>query len=143
VILFVDSFTNLLEEATEDTAYHADILSFKEDDGTNIFRVLFYSVPAIMSLVFRKYIYISDDPFINVCVNLSIVAAGFYVISFFTSGIIIGRIPIYFSLTNYILIPWLAKEVFNKESSFVIQGIFVVVYAAFFYYQVGITWGRL
>lgn len=26
------------------------------DDGTNIFRILFYSIPAIMSLIWKKYI---------------------------------------------------------------------------------------
>lgn len=26
------------------------------DDGTNIFRILFYSIPSIMSLIWKKYI---------------------------------------------------------------------------------------
>ncbi|MBR6239433.1 MAG: EpsG family protein, partial [Clostridia bacterium] len=112
-------------------------------DGTNIFRVLFYSVPALMSLVFRSYIERANDPLINVCVNLAIVTTGFYIFSFYTSGILMGAIPIYFSLSNYILIPWLLGEVFNENSAKYLKTAFIVVYSVFFYYQCGPTWGLL
>ena len=102
--------------------------------------VLFYSVPAFLSLVYRRRIEAIDDPLMNMCVNLSIVAAGFYVFSFFTSGLIVGRLPIYFSLTNYLLIPWLIQMLFNAESALVIEGGFVAVYAYYFYFQTAVTW---
>ena len=144
LVVFIDTFTDFLTEAMEDTAYSGNINFFGDsDNGTNILRVLFYSVPMIMSLVFRRYIDYANDPLINVCANLSIVAAGFYILSHFSSGIIIGRLPIYFSLTNYILVPWLLKEVFNRESALILTGTFVVVYSVFFYYQMGITWRLL
>ena len=119
----------------EDTVYSSEIEIFINDDGTNILRVLFYSIPAFMSLLFKRYVDAADDPLINVCVNLSVVAAGFYVFSFYTSGILIGRIPIYFSLANYILIPWLITEVFNRESAYIVTTGFVGVYSLFFYIQ--------
>ena len=65
---------------------------------------------------------------------------GVYVFSFFTSGILVGRLPIFFSLSNYILIPWLIKELFTRESALLLKGGFIAVYTAFFYYQVGVTW---
>ncbi len=140
---FVDRITGFLIDTMENTAYEGDIVFLLNDDGTNILRVLFYSVPAIMSLVFRPYIDAANDPLINVCVNLSITAAGFYVFSFFTSGILMGSVPIYFSLANYILIPWLISEVFEPSSAVLMDTIFVGVYSAFFYYQMGPTWGLL
>lgn len=142
-VFFLEEVTGFITEAMEDTAYEGNIEIFENDDGTNIFRVLFYSIPAILSLVFRRRIEEADDPSINVCVNLSVVAAGIYLFSYFTSGILIGRIPIYFSLANYILIPWLIKELFTPESGLLVEGGFLGVYVAFFYYQVGVTWGRL
>ena len=142
-VIFVDRVTGFLADAMEDTAYAGDIEFLKNNDGTHIFRVLFYSIPAIMCWVFRPYIERANDPFINVCANLSIVTAGFYVFSFFTSGILMGSIPIYFSLSNYILIPWLLREIFDRESRVFIETIFVLVYSAFFYYQCGPTWGVL
>ena len=139
-VVLVDRVTGFLERAMVDTAYEGDIVYLKHNDGTNIMRVLFYSVPAIMSLVFRPYLERADDPLINVCANLSVVTAGFYVFSFFTSGILMGSIQIYFSLANYILIPWMIYEVFDPGSGLIIETIFVAVYSFFFYYQCGPTW---
>lgn len=142
-VIFVDKVSDFIVKAMEDTVYEGDIAFFQNDDGTNLFRVLFYAVPTAMSWVFRPYINRANDPMINICVNLSIISTGVYVFSFFTSGILIGAIPIYFSLANYILIPWLIDEVFNRESTLVVKAIFVGVYSAFFYYQCGPTWGLL
>lgn len=142
-VIFVDRVTGIITEAMEDTAYSGEIYQFINDDGANLFRVLFYSVPAVMTFVFRGYIDRADDPIINMCANLSIIGAGFYVFSYFTSGMLIGRLPIYFTLANYILIPWLIREVFNKESAVLVTASIIAVYSAFFYYQVGVSWGLL
>ena len=143
-IFFLDRVTGFITSALEDTAYEDNLIFFDSgtDDGTNIFRVLFYSVPAFMAWIYRPYIDRADDPMINVCANLSVVAACFYVFSYFTSGIIVGRLPIYFSLANYILIPWLIDEVFDSESALLIDVGFVGVYSAFFFVQ-GKAWGIL
>ena len=140
-IYFLDRVTGFITEAMQDTSYEGDIAIFLNDDGTNFLRVLFYSVPAIMAWVFRRRINTADDPMINICSNLSIVAAGVYIFSFFTSGVLVGRLPIYFSLSNYVLIPWLLHEAFNRESAIVLESVFVLVYIGFFYYQCGPTWG--
>ena len=140
---FIDRISNVITNAMEDTAYSNDIVHFVEDDGTHIIRVLFYSIPTIMTLIFRREIDAANDPMINTCTNLSVISSGFYVISYFTSGILIGRIPIYFSLANYILIPWMLEKVFSSKSALFMQIAFVVLYIGFFYYQVGIAWGLL
>ena len=142
-ILFVEELTGLITTAMEDTAYEGDIVYFLNDDGTNIFRVLFYSVPAIMSLIFRRRIESADDPMISICVNLSVAAAGIYVVSHFTSGILVGRLPIYFSLANYILVPWLIREAFNRESALFLNVVFAGAYTVFFYYQMHFGWGMI
>ena len=142
-VIFVDRITGFLTEALVDTAYEGDIEFLLKDDGTNIMRVLFYSVPAIMAFVFRPFLDRANDPFINVCVNLSVATAGFYVFSFFTSGVLMGAIPIYFSLSNYILIPWLIREIFSQRSATMVRITFLIVYTGFFIYQCGPTWGLL
>ena len=142
-IIFLDRVSGFIVNAMEDTAYEGDISIFLNDDGTNIIRVLFYSVPTIMAWIFRRNIDAANDPMINMCVNLSIVAAGIYVFSFFTSGILVGAVPIYFSLANYILVPWLINNVFEPASSSLLNAAFVGVYSYFFYYQCGPTWGIL
>ena len=144
-VLFLDRVTGVITGALEDTAYEGDIMYFNSevDNGTNIFRVLFYSVPAVLAWIFRPYLYKANDPMINVCANLSIVAACVYVFSYFTSGIIVGRLPIYFSLANYILIPWLIGEVLDSVSAVFISTVFVGVYTVFFYIQLHLGWGMI
>ena len=142
-VVFVDRITGFISNALADTAYEGDIDILIQDNGTNIMRVLFYSVPAIMSMAFRPYFDRANDPVINVCANLSIVTAGFYVFSYFTSGVLMGAIPIYFSLSNYILIPWILREVFSRRSTTILEVVFIAVYMAFFYYQCGPTWQLL
>ncbi len=142
-VLFVDRVTGFISNAMVDTVYEGDIMFLENNDGTHILRVLFYSIPAIMTWVFRGYLDRANDPLMNVCANLSIVTSGFYVFSYFTSGILMGAIPIYFSLANYILLPWFLKEVFDRDSVIWIKAMFIAIYVAFFYYQCGPTWGLL
>ena len=142
-VFFVDRVTGIILSSMKGTVYEGDISLFVNDDGTNIFRVLFYAVPTAMSFVFRPYIDRANNPLINTCVNLSIISTGIYVFSYFTSGIMIGAIPIYFSLANYLLIPWMIDEIFDRDSALLIKMGFIGAYIAFFYYQVGTTWHLL
>lgn len=47
---------------------------------------------------------------------MSIVSASIYLVSMFTSGIFIGRLPIYCSLYSYVLLPWEIKHLFNEKT---------------------------
>ena len=143
IVFFIERFTNFLADWMEDTQYEAEAAELSTSTGTNFFRVVFYSIPTLASFFFRKKIEEANNKLINTCVNLSIASMGFYIISYFTSGLLIGRLPIYFSLANYILIPWMIEEFFERRSARVIKIGFIVLYSAFFYYQVGVTWGLL
>ena len=142
-VVFIDRITGIITNAMKDTAYSSEIQQLINDDGVNLFRALFYSVPAVLSFAFRSNLDKANDPMINMCANLSVIGMGFYVFAYFTSGILIGRLPIYFTLANYILIPWLIKNVFNKGSAFFIRACFIGVYSFFFYYQMSISWGLM
>lgn len=136
------SFTGILDQVLADTQYQNVVSDWttSNDDGTNILRVLVYSVPAILSFWGRRTIREKGDPVINLCTNMSIVSAGFYVLSAFTSGIFIGRLPIYFSLYSYILLPWEVRYLFGEEESKVIKGCMIAAYLLFYYYSMHIAW---
>ena len=58
-----------------------------------------------------------------------------------TSGIFIGRLPIYASLYSQgILLPWEVEHMFNKESSQIIKLGMILLYLVFYYYQIN-KWG--
>ena len=99
-IIFVDQLTPILNDMLADTQY-SDLVTnelWTNDNGTNIIRVLVYSMPAILSILGKKYIDEENDPVINICVNCSLITAGIYAVSAVSSGIYIGRLPIYTSL---------------------------------------------
>lgn len=99
-ILFIGQFTSILDTLLIETQY-SDLVTneiWTNDDGTNIFRVLFYSIPAVLSLIGRRYIDEEDSPIINMCVNCGICTSLIYLLSAFSSGIYIGRIPIFTTL---------------------------------------------
>lgn len=141
-IVFVNQFTNILDNMMQETQYANVVSDWNEwgDDGTNVLRVLVYSIPTILSLIGIKYIQAEDDPVINFCTNMSIISTGIYIISMFTSGIFIGRLPIYASLYNYILLPWEIDHMFTKESKRLIMIVMVAAYLVFYWYQIEVVW---
>lgn len=135
VVMYINQFTDILENVLADTQYENVVSDWQmwEDDGTNILRVLVYSVPAILSLIGLKYIRKANNPIINLCTNMSIVSAGIYIVSMFTSGIFIGRLPIYFSLYGYILLPWEIENMFEEKSAKIVYLAMIVGYLGFYY----------
>lgn len=144
-VLFIDRFTDILDTMLAETQYKNVVSDWESwnDDGTNVLRVLVYSVPALLSLIGIRYVRYEDDPVINICVNMSIVSMGLYVVSMFTSGIFIGRLPIYFSLYGYVLLPWLIRHMFAEKSAKLVQMGMVAAYIVFFYYQMHFAWGMI
>lgn len=145
-VIFVNQFTTILDDMLSETQYTNVVEDYTSwnDNGTNPIRVLVYCVPAILSLIGLPYIREANDPVINVCTNMSIVSAGLYLVSMATSGIFIGRLPIYASIyANSILLPWEVDNFFTKESSSLIRTLMYIAFMLFFYYQIHFTWGAV
>ena len=141
-ILFTSKFTGMLEDVVENTDYATSMVEFKEtDDGTSIMRIAVESVPVIIAFVYRNRIQDKLTPIIKLSINMSLVSSGLYIISKIArSGIMLGRLPIYFSMYNLILLPWLIKNIFNKEEKRLVYYLMIILYLAFFYYQMMIAW---
>ena len=141
-VVFVDQFTDILDIMMQETQYSSMVSDWTSwgDDGTNFIRVLVYAVPTILSVIGFKYIRKANDPVINFCTNMSIVSTGLYIVSMFTSGIFMGRLPIYASLYNYILLPWEIKHIFTRQSAQLVKISAIVAYVLFYYYQIFIQW---
>lgn len=145
-IAFVGTFTNLLGSALEDTQYRNVVSDWQswEDDGTNPLRVLVYAMPTLLSLLGRRRIKQSDDRVMHICCNLGIISTALYMISMVTSGIFIGRLPIYCSLyANGILLPWELKHMFTQRFGRVMRMAAIACYLVFYVFQVYFVWGML
>ncbi|MCI6041837.1 EpsG family protein [bacterium] len=143
-IVFVDNFTNLLDTLLADTQYTNVVSDWQlsNDDGTNPVRVLVYAIPTLLSVVGIKHIKAAKDPVIDLACNMGILSTMLYCLSAVTSGIFIGRLPIYCSLyATGILLPWELDNIFTKESSRIVKMGVIVGFLLFYYYQIHITWG--
>ena len=143
-LAFVDQFTNIMDSMLSETQYVNVVSDYQSwnDDGTNPLRILVYSVPMILSLVGLKYIREENDPIINMTVGASIVTCAVYLISGATSGIFLGRLPIYTSLwSQCILLPWEINHIFTARSARIVKIVAVICYCVFFYFQMHDTWG--
>ncbi len=85
------------------------------DDGTHPIRVLVNAVPMIMAFVYRHRFSVEENPIINMSVNMSVITTGIYVVAMVTSGVLTGRMPIYTSLYNLILLPYIITHAFVGE----------------------------
>mgnify|MGYP000314411264 CR=1 FL=1 len=75
VLVGVNEFTSFLEDALKETQY-SDIMTneiMQNKTGTNILRVVVYSVPLLLSIIGKRYIDDANDPLINLCVNCSVI----------------------------------------------------------------------
>ncbi|MBO4946815.1 MAG: EpsG family protein, partial [Lachnospiraceae bacterium] len=116
------------------------INQYLETKGTNIFRVLVFCIPPVMALLSKRFLLTVNSPIINLSANMSVISMGTYIVSAVTSGIFIGRIPIYFSLYNYILLPWVVEKMFDKWTQKLVYGCIIVCYLAFYWYQMTVAW---
>ena len=141
-MLFTTKFTNLLTDVVEQTDYASSVEEFKAtDDGTNPIRILVESVPIILAFIYRNKIKDKLTPIIKLSINMSLIASGLYIISkVASSGVLLGRLPIYFSMYNLILLPWLLKNIFADREKDLVYYTMIICYFSFFYYQMVITW---
>ncbi len=142
-LVATSQFTDMLEMSMQNTQYSNAVSSWQEtmDDGTNPIRVLMASIPTILALIGAKTLAKQDDLITNISINMSIVSTSLWVVSMVTSGIYMGRLPIYASLFNYILLPYEIDIIFNKRSAKLMKVLVIGMYLLYYYYQLHFAWG--
>ena len=141
-MMFTSQFTGLLDTVVENTDYATSIGEFKgNDDGTSPIRILVESIPIVIAFIYRDRIKEKLTPIVKISINMSLISSGVYIISKIAkSGVLLGRLPIYFSLYNLLLLPWLINNTFEKNERRLINFFMIICYLGFFYYQMKIAW---
>ena len=85
------------------------------DDGSNPIHTLIMAVPPVLAWFKAKEIRELRCPAVNILINISILACAFSLIANVTSGIYAGRIPIYFTIYNLLLLPFLIRKIYPKN----------------------------
>lgn len=143
VLIFTNSLDDLLEDAVENTTYVNDLIYAQQDNGTSLIRVTVAMVPMAMALFAMKEIKKpTTPPVIVLAANASVITSILYIASAFTSGIYVGRLPVYTEMYNLILVPWLVRHAYKKEQR-ILTIAFIGFYTVYFFYQVSIQWKGL
>lgn len=100
--------------------------------GSNPLRIVIAAIPVVIAFIGRKKIASNNNRLMNICINMSAITVIIYIISSLTSGIMTGRLPGFTAIYNFILIPYLAKDVFDESKSKIIKLFFVLFYIAYF-----------
>ena len=136
-VVFTNYFLNTMVTVTESMNLdYGSVFSnnyFLEDDGSSPIRTLIYAVPTIMAFTQRDTIRREAPDLIKVCVNMSIVCVCVSAIANVTSGIYVGRLPIYFSMYNLILLPYLFIHTDVKNRGWILP--VMLMYIALFIYE--------
>ncbi|WP_461811498.1 EpsG family protein [Faecalimonas sp.] len=129
-----------LSEASK-TMNYTDTMGM--DGGSNIIRLFVTAIPVLITMLNYKNVEKIAPVSIKLAINMSLVGTCFYFAATFTNGILVGRMPIYFTIYNLYLLPWVIRNCFTKDSRKIVWGLCVVSYLTYFYYQMCIAWGGL
>lgn len=116
-VFYVDAFTNILEDSLIGTTYQGLTDQFATDDGSNVIHTLIAAVPVFLALLGINVVDQENDSQLNTFINISVFGMAISFLANFTSGILVGRMPVYFTIFNYVSLPLLINTVFEKKSA--------------------------
>ncbi len=137
-IIFSDKLFSLAGEILEKD--YSSTLS--KDTGSNYLRIIISAVPILIILMtngFKK----NYSSSVCLAINMSLIGVMFYIAATFTSGILVGRMPIYFTIYNLYLLPWVIQNSFKGKWKMAMMLLCMFFYLIYFYYQMEIAWGGL
>ena len=104
--------------------------------GINLFRLSVFSIPVIVSFLFRYRIKVTEAVSSDVYLFINMAILSFLVmgLGIFNAANLFGRSANYFQIGAVISLPWMIKRVFEKKSTNVILGIAVFCYLFFLWY---------
>lgn len=135
--LFLNApFMYILEGVATSTEYGSILNNsyFMSDSGSNPIRTLLFAIPTVLAFINRDTIERKAPDYIKICVNMSLICVCVSAVANATSGIYIGRLPIYFSLYNLVLYPWMFCHTELKNQRGMVPAI-MLLYVAYFIYD--------
>lgn len=104
-------------------------------EGVNIFRVLVYFVPVILSLIFRRKLFDKSTPMDNFFVNATIVCALIMFVGMFGNANMFARLAMYFDPILLLTLPWLLSHIQEDMKTKSITFLALIGYFGYFIYM--------
>lgn len=119
------------------TGLGVNIVDWELFDGhqINVIRVLVYSIPAVLALIFRKRLFYDSTRIENLFVNMSIVSVFILSLGMIQGANLFARMASYFELYIALALPWMIKKLFTKQSAQMVTSIAYVLFFGYFLYE--------
>lgn len=135
--VLAEPLASVAEEALQSTSYAGSTVFNDGDDGVHPIRVLVAAVPAVLAWFNRKRIDAENHVLLNICINASLLSAMLYLFGVFTSGILMGRLPIYCEVFATMALPALINRFPVKAWRKPMVAGCIIFYALYFYVTLG------
>ena len=131
--MLAEPFANIVEDSLQSTSYSDSTVFNTGDDGVHPLRVLVAAAPAILAWFKRKNYATENNMLLNICINASFLTALLYLFGVFTSGIMMGRLPIYCELLATLGLPSIINRYATSNSRTILFYACIFFYSLFFY----------
>lgn len=102
--------------------------------GTSLLRVIVYIAPSVLTFIYRERIRQENNQFLNMSVNLSLVAACFMVLAGIGGANLTGRLAGYFDIFICFSLPATVKYgITSKQTRDIVTVIIFIAFAVFYY----------
>lgn len=131
-MIFLNPLLDTMEKTFEGTTYDYAISAMNSNSGSSLIRAFIAAVPVVLAYMYRDN---TDNPMINICVNMSLLNLLLNILAAFTSGLFIIRLATYMGVYNTILYPYLLNVSIKGNDRNIIKPLFYIIYLAFYVYQ--------
>lgn len=108
----------------------------------NIFRVAVYSIVPIVTFVFQNRLFKVMDRKHGIMIQMCTISFMFMLMGTMNGANMFGRSANYFEIGMVIVLPWLLKQLFTKQSTKLILSLALVCFIGFYLYDnQGFNWG--
>lgn len=135
-IAYIDQFTNLLEDSLVGTSYEGYTNQFEKDSGSNIAHSLVAVIPVAISLWGKNRLKNNADNITKVLINVAVLCLMSSVLANFSSGLLIGRITIFFTPFTYALLPRLFLQAVDDKDGHTLRALCGLFYTVYFVYYI-------
>jgi len=114
-----------------------DIAAEELFDGNsiNVLRVAVYWVPALLALVFKRYVNHNSTGTENLFVNMSVLCACIISIGLAEGANLYGRMAGYFEIAMAVSLPYIIRKIFNKGSAQLVSRAAMLLFLGYFCYE--------
>lgn len=139
-IYFFNNICNFLTNGFLNDKYTLNIKeNLSTTRGMNFIRLFIFDWPLFIALFNLEKIKKTENKTINLFLNFSLVHFLFSILACFTSGIFLGRITWYFSLFNYILIPYELNHLLSSKIKTIVMFLIIILYLCYYMYQLNFS----